>query len=196
MRFAQGVEHLAVQLEDAPGVTQQHLAFSGQAHLAAVALEQLALQHVLFQPLHLHADGGLRAVDQLPCAGETALIGDGHKGAQHFGVDTWEGGHTSISEMYCIRNIRWIDLSSGVTLEPSQTEGNKMKGQKGYVEVEKHSIHVVSDLLHKISRWYELHRERELLAGMSDEALKDIGLSRADVEHETVRPFWDDPMHK
>jgi uncharacterized protein YjiS (DUF1127 family) len=35
-----------------------------------------------------------------------------------------------------------------------------------------------------------------MLAGMSDEALKDIGLSRADVERETVRPFWDDPMHK
>jgi len=64
-----------------------------------------------------------------------------------------------------------------------------MKGQKGYADVEKHSIHVVSDLLHKISRWYELHRERELLASMSDEALKDV-------EHEAIRPFWDDPMHK
>jgi uncharacterized protein YjiS (DUF1127 family) len=51
-------------------------------------------------------------------------------------------------------------------------------------------------LLHKFSRWYELHRERELLAGLSDEALKDIGVSRADVEHEAIRPFWDDPMHK
>ncbi|MFC6570640.1 DUF1127 domain-containing protein [Pseudomonas brassicacearum] len=51
-------------------------------------------------------------------------------------------------------------------------------------------------MLHKFSRWYELHHERELLAGMSDEALKDIGVSRADVEQEVVRPFWDDPMHK
>ncbi|MGG7648418.1 DUF1127 domain-containing protein [Pseudomonas sp. ES4] len=71
-----------------------------------------------------------------------------------------------------------------------------MKGQKGYVGVEKNSVHLISDLLHKFNRWYELHREREMLAGMSDEALKDIGLSRADVEHEAVRPFWDDPMHK
>ena len=38
-----------------------------------------------------------------------------------------------------------------------------MKGQKGYVEVEKHSVHIVSELLHKITRWYELHRERALL---------------------------------
>jgi uncharacterized protein YjiS (DUF1127 family) len=32
-----------------------------------------------------------------------------------------------------------------------------------------------ADLLHKFSRWYELHKERELLASLSDEALNDIG---------------------
>ena len=69
-----------------------------------------------------------------------------------------------------------------------------MKGQKGYVDVEKHSVHLISDLLHKFNRWYELHREREMLAGMSDEALKDIGLSRADVAHEAELHFWQDPM--
>ncbi|UVL85646.1 DUF1127 domain-containing protein [Pseudomonas sp. B21-028] len=72
-----------------------------------------------------------------------------------------------------------------------------MKGQKGYVSIDRHSFHFsLSDLLRKFSRWYELHHERELLAGLSDEALKDIGVSRADVEQEVVRPFWDDPMHK
>jgi uncharacterized protein YjiS (DUF1127 family) len=71
-----------------------------------------------------------------------------------------------------------------------------MKGQHQHQAVEKHSIHLVSDLLHKFSRWYELHRERELLASLSDEALKDIGMSRADVEFESVKPFWNDPMHK
>ncbi|WP_433736385.1 DUF1127 domain-containing protein [Pseudomonas putida] len=71
-----------------------------------------------------------------------------------------------------------------------------MKGQHEHPAVEAHSHHLVSDLLHKFSRWYELHRERELLASLSDEALKDIGMSRADVEHESVKPFWNDPMHK
>ena len=73
-----------------------------------------------------------------------------------------------------------------------------MKGQREHVDESKFSGHghIVSDLLHKFSRWYELHRERELLSSLSDEALKDIGVSRADVEHEAVRPFWDDPMHK
>ncbi|MGJ7515757.1 DUF1127 domain-containing protein [Pseudomonas baetica] len=71
-----------------------------------------------------------------------------------------------------------------------------MKGQHEHQAVEPHTHHLVSDLLHKFSRWYELHRERELLASLSDEALKDIGMSRADVEHESVKPFWNDPMHK
>jgi uncharacterized protein YjiS (DUF1127 family) len=71
-----------------------------------------------------------------------------------------------------------------------------MKGQHEYPVLEKHSVHLVSDLLHKFSRWYELHKEREMLASLSDEALKDIGMSRADVEFESVKPFWNDPMHK
>ncbi|TVT82894.1 DUF1127 domain-containing protein [Pseudomonas sp. H3(2019)] len=71
-----------------------------------------------------------------------------------------------------------------------------MKGQKGYVLVGKFHGFSFSHWLEKIVRWQELHRERELLGSMSDETLKDIGISRADVEHERVRPFWDDPMHK
>jgi uncharacterized protein YjiS (DUF1127 family) len=71
-----------------------------------------------------------------------------------------------------------------------------MKGQHEFQGTEHHSVHLISDLLHKISRWYELHRERELLASLSDEALKDIGMSRADVERESIKPFWQDPMHK
>ncbi|MGZ7457061.1 DUF1127 domain-containing protein [Pseudomonas sp. Ma2-10] len=71
-----------------------------------------------------------------------------------------------------------------------------MNGQKGYVDVEKHRVHLISDLLRTFNRWYELHRERGMLAGLSDDALKDIGLSRADIEHEIIRPFWDDPMNK
>ena len=71
-----------------------------------------------------------------------------------------------------------------------------MKGHHEIHGTEKHSVHLISDLLHKFSRWYELHKERELLASLSDEALKDIGMSRADVEFESVKPFWNDPMHK
>jgi len=35
-----------------------------------------------------------------------------------------------------------------------------------------------------------LERERRALQGLDDGALKDIGLSRADVEGELAKPFW------
>ncbi|MGC5701101.1 DUF1127 domain-containing protein [Pseudomonas sp. NFXW11] len=73
-----------------------------------------------------------------------------------------------------------------------------MKSQRGYAEVPGLSLATlsISALWHKTLRWYELGHERRLLAGLSDSALKDLGLSRADVEHERVRPFWDDPLQK
>ncbi|MCY1463579.1 hypothetical protein D9M71_814870 [compost metagenome] len=55
--LTQRIEDLAVQLEDASRIAEQHLAFSRQSHLPPVALEQLTLQHIFFQSFHLHADG-------------------------------------------------------------------------------------------------------------------------------------------
>jgi uncharacterized protein YjiS (DUF1127 family) len=48
----------------------------------------------------------------------------------------------------------------------------------------------------QFKRWHELARQRRQLAALNDAALKDIGLSRADVMQETERPFWDDPLAK
>ncbi|WP_241497496.1 DUF1127 domain-containing protein, partial [Sulfurovum riftiae] len=45
----------------------------------------------------------------------------------------------------------------------------------------------------KLRRWHELARQRRQLASLSDEMLKDIGRSRADIEWEASRPFWDEP---
>lgn len=77
-----------------------------------------------------------------------------------------------------------------------------MKGQKGFVLVHK-AARADSRLLNgwkstiaHITRWYRLHRERAQLAALSDDALKDIGLSRADVYEESERPFWSDPMKR
>lgn len=68
-----------------------------------------------------------------------------------------------------------------------------MKGQKGYVLMVKRPF---SGLFQRVLRWHELHHERGLLASMSDDALKDLGLSRADVEYESHWHFWQDPLRK
>ena len=41
-----------------------------------------------------------------------------------------------------------------------------------------------------LATWASRSRERELLARMSDEELKDIGASRYDAEREIQKPFW------
>lgn len=68
-----------------------------------------------------------------------------------------------------------------------------MKGQKGFVLLAKRPF---AGLLQVMSRWQVLHHERRLLASLSDDALKDIGLNRADVERERHQHFWQDPLRK
>ncbi|NMY76680.1 MULTISPECIES: DUF1127 domain-containing protein [Pseudomonas] len=48
----------------------------------------------------------------------------------------------------------------------------------------------------RIIRWHQLARERACLRKISDATLKDLGLSRADVEIESNRHFWEDPFNK
>ena len=47
-------------------------------------------------------------------------------------------------------------------------------------------------LVERVYHWHLLARERYALMRLSDEMLKDIGISRADAEGEASRPFWDD----
>lgn len=47
-------------------------------------------------------------------------------------------------------------------------------------------------LTERFHRWRMLSRERYLLRTLSDDMLKDIGITRRDAEREAGRPFWDD----
>ena len=64
-----------------------------------------------------------------------------------------------------------------------------MKGQKGFVLLAKRPF---SGVLNALVRW----QERQVLASLSDDALKDIGLRRADVERERRLHTWQDPLRK
>lgn len=44
----------------------------------------------------------------------------------------------------------------------------------------------------RLYRWRQLRHERNTLRYLSDDMLKDIGLSREAVQREARRPFWDD----
>ncbi len=38
--------------------------------------------------------------------------------------------------------------------------------------------------------WLNRHRQRRVLDGLSDHMLKDLGVSRAEVDREISKPFW------
>lgn len=77
-----------------------------------------------------------------------------------------------------------------------------MKGQHGFIGtsnqagLDAHRESWLAAAWHQFRRWEQLVYEREQLSRMSDEMLKDIGLSRADVMEESERHFWEDPMKK
>jgi len=60
-----------------------------------------------------------------------------------------------------------------------------------------HSLTVIArSAWAQLVRWQTLYSQRQQLAALSDELLKDIGHSRADIEAEVSRPFWDDPLKR
>ena len=75
-----------------------------------------------------------------------------------------------------------------------------MKGQKGYAVVAVgrarglRPVAVMRSIGLQLYRWWQLAEQRRRLAILDDAALKDLGLSRADVIQESERPFWDDPL--
>jgi len=43
---------------------------------------------------------------------------------------------------------------------------------------------------HHVSEWHSRYRWRQELAGLSDSALRDIGITRCDARREIQKPFW------
>lgn len=54
-----------------------------------------------------------------------------------------------------------------------------------------HRTSWLSVLVRRLLLWRNLMRERQHLRSLDDHALRDIGISRQDVDREASRPFWD-----
>lgn len=53
------------------------------------------------------------------------------------------------------------------------------------------TIALIQKAWSKTKEWYQVAQQRKELRGLSDEILKDIGISRSDAEFEVNRRFWD-----
>ncbi|WP_022963990.1 DUF1127 domain-containing protein [Halopseudomonas pelagia] len=47
-------------------------------------------------------------------------------------------------------------------------------------------------VVRRVQRWQRLAYERRLLGSLDQHQLRDIGISRAEAQRESARPFWDD----
>lgn len=60
------------------------------------------------------------------------------------------------------------------------------ESSRGYAR----STGVLGGALDLVLLWLARRRDREILAGLDDRMLRDIGITRADIEHESSKPFW------
>jgi uncharacterized protein YjiS (DUF1127 family) len=54
----------------------------------------------------------------------------------------------------------------------------------------KASAGIATRLFDQLMTWLDHTRQRRHLGELDDRLLRDIGVSRAEVEHEMSRPFW------
>lgn len=61
-------------------------------------------------------------------------------------------------------------------------------GPRRFIERRRNSLLV--RFFDRLLEWHDRSRERFHLRGLNDHQLRDIGLSRAEVEQESSKPFW------
>ena len=49
---------------------------------------------------------------------------------------------------------------------------------------------LMAGLVRTVLGWQERASQRHNMIGLDDHVLKDVGLSRADIEGEAAKPFW------
>lgn len=81
-------------------------------------------------------------------------------------------------------------MSTIETIRYAETEslGARPSGQRTYVG---RLVRVVRSLAAWFGSLLERRRSRLVLLEMTDDQLKDIGISRCDAHREGLRPFWD-----
>jgi uncharacterized protein YjiS (DUF1127 family) len=63
-------------------------------------------------------------------------------------------------------------------------------GVRDLLAVARRPVELLGDFIELALVWLQRSRERRELGAFSDHMLKDLGVSRADIDHEVSKPFW------
>ncbi|MDX8521426.1 DUF1127 domain-containing protein [Mesorhizobium dulcispinae] len=77
------------------------------------------------------------------------------------------------------------------TIDTFRYDGAELRRPSGRRRFIDRVVFVLGSLASQIGRMLERRRGRLALLEMTDEQLKDIGISRCDAHREGIRPFWE-----
>jgi uncharacterized protein YjiS (DUF1127 family) len=78
-------------------------------------------------------------------------------------------------------------MNANLTVSTSTATGVLLENAHSVLAVVAMSVTRAADLL---TSWHQRAADREHLLTLDDDLLRDIGLSRADVDIEASKPFW------
>jgi uncharacterized protein YjiS (DUF1127 family) len=81
-----------------------------------------------------------------------------------------------------------MDTIESIHYARAELFGDRPSGRRGYVH---RLVRMVRSLASRIGSLLDRRRSRLALLEMTDDQLKDIGISRCDAHREGLRPFWD-----
>ncbi|GLS40823.1 hypothetical protein GCM10010869_64200 [Mesorhizobium tianshanense] len=81
-----------------------------------------------------------------------------------------------------------MDTIESIHYARAELFGARPSGRRGYVY---RLVRMVRSLASRIGNLLDRRRSRLALLEMTDDQLKDIGISRCDAHREGLRPFWD-----
>ena len=61
---------------------------------------------------------------------------------------------------------------------------------RGLLRAARAGDRLTSAVLHELIEWRWRSSQRHILRSLDDRMLKDVGLSRADIDRELEKPFW------
>ncbi len=84
-----------------------------------------------------------------------------------------------------------VECIDTIIVRPGPLEAAAARISAGLVHAARLTDRGLARLFDLIFEWRARSAERDLMRSLDDRMLRDVGLTRVDIERELSRPFWD-----